>query len=75
EEGRVVFREMLGEIVWWEVKGNESMKGTEGRIRKVLGNIEKEGKEKKENERWERKVEGAKSERQVWEIVNRERKR
>ncbi|KYN20187.1 hypothetical protein ALC57_07477 [Trachymyrmex cornetzi] len=34
-----------------------------------------EAKKKKENKRWKRKAEGAKSERQVWEILNRERNR
>ncbi|KYN22347.1 hypothetical protein ALC57_05252 [Trachymyrmex cornetzi] len=34
-----------------------------------------EAKKKEENDKWERKVEGARSERQVWEIVNGERKR
>ncbi|KYN13756.1 hypothetical protein ALC57_14049, partial [Trachymyrmex cornetzi] len=47
-EGRVVFREMLVEVVWREGKGNESMKEMKGRIREVLGNTEKErGKERK----------------------------
>ncbi|KYN16544.1 hypothetical protein ALC57_11205, partial [Trachymyrmex cornetzi] len=32
-------------------------------------------KKKEENDMWERKVEGAKNEGQVWEIVNRERKK
>ncbi|KYN22002.1 hypothetical protein ALC57_05614 [Trachymyrmex cornetzi] len=34
-----------------------------------------EAKKKEDNKRWERKVEGAKEEKQVWEIVNGERKR
>ncbi|KYN16348.1 hypothetical protein ALC57_11395 [Trachymyrmex cornetzi] len=34
-----------------------------------------EVKKREENERWERKVEGARNESQVWEIVNGERKR
>ncbi|XP_018360405.1 PREDICTED: uncharacterized protein LOC108759461 [Trachymyrmex cornetzi] len=34
-----------------------------------------ETKKREENERWERKVEGARNESQVWEIVNGERKR
>ncbi|KYN28476.1 hypothetical protein ALC57_02203 [Trachymyrmex cornetzi] len=39
---------MLMELVWREGKENESMKETEGGIREVLGNIEKErGKERK----------------------------
>ncbi|KYN10682.1 hypothetical protein ALC57_17289 [Trachymyrmex cornetzi] len=39
---------MLVEVVWREGKWNESMKEMKGRIREVLGNIEKErGKERK----------------------------
>ncbi|KYN29366.1 hypothetical protein ALC57_01193, partial [Trachymyrmex cornetzi] len=54
EEGRVVFRELLGGVEWWEGKGEECMKETEGRIREILENIEKErGKEKKGRGWWE----------------------
>ncbi|KYN27547.1 hypothetical protein ALC57_03066 [Trachymyrmex cornetzi] len=62
-----------------------SLKGGRGRKRgregKEEGQVGEYGielcgnKKKEENERWERKVEGAKNEGQVWEIVNRERKK
>jgi len=34
-----------------------------------------ERKRKEKNERWEREVEGIKSEEMVWKVVNKERKR
>ncbi|KYN15259.1 hypothetical protein ALC57_12526, partial [Trachymyrmex cornetzi] len=76
EGGREVFRERI-ERLEREGGGNERMTEMRERIREILRSIEKERKRKegKENERWERKVEGAKNEGQVWEIVNRERKK
>ncbi|KYN12238.1 hypothetical protein ALC57_15590, partial [Trachymyrmex cornetzi] len=53
-----------------EGKGEGRSTGKKREYKELCGN-----KKKEENERWERKVEGAKNEGQVWEIVNRERKK
>ncbi|KYN28008.1 hypothetical protein ALC57_02585, partial [Trachymyrmex cornetzi] len=52
EEDRVVFREMLGEVVWRAGKGNESMKETKRRIREVLGNTGKERDKERKRMGW-----------------------
>ncbi|KYN12146.1 hypothetical protein ALC57_15690 [Trachymyrmex cornetzi] len=88
EGGREVFRERVGRLEWRDGGGNERIKEMGERIREILGSGGKEyrkqkreykelcgNKKKQENERWERKVEGAKNEGQVWEIVNREMKK
>ncbi|KYN22023.1 hypothetical protein ALC57_05590 [Trachymyrmex cornetzi] len=47
--GREVFGEMLGRMEWREGNGQEGRKKVEGKIREVLGNIEKDRGEKKQN--------------------------
>ncbi|KYN24369.1 hypothetical protein ALC57_04031, partial [Trachymyrmex cornetzi] len=75
---------------WWDRECKEKKKGVrrvlrEWRKGKGGGEVYRkeknkykelcEAKKKEDNERWERKVEGAKEEKQVWDIVNGERKR
>ncbi|KYN11482.1 hypothetical protein ALC57_16362 [Trachymyrmex cornetzi] len=75
---------------WWDRECREKKKGVrrvlkewrkgneEGmEYRKEIREYKElcEAKKRKENERWERKVEGARNECQVWEIVNGERKK
>ncbi|KYN12428.1 hypothetical protein ALC57_15395 [Trachymyrmex cornetzi] len=55
---------------WWDRECREK-RGVLREWRKELC----EAKKREENERWERKVEVARNESQVWEIVNGERKR
>ncbi|KYN11576.1 hypothetical protein ALC57_16268, partial [Trachymyrmex cornetzi] len=51
-EGRVVFRERLGE--WREGRGEENKKETEERIREVLGSIEKERDKERKGRQWDK---------------------
>lgn len=64
------------EKVWKELKSwkrrgrkGESYRKERRRYKKLC-----DGKKKRKREEWEREVESARTERQVWKIVNRERK-
>ncbi|XP_077255453.1 uncharacterized protein LOC143893678 [Temnothorax americanus] len=79
-----------GKVGWWDEECREAKKETRRKLRdwrkkrgeasaykesrKEFKEICKRKKEE-ENQRWERKVEGARREAEVWEIVNRERRK
>ena len=60
------------ELRRWRREGGE---GKEYRERKKEYKVMCEGKKRKEVEKWEKEVEGVKTEGQVWKVVNRGRKR
>ncbi|XP_076291061.1 uncharacterized protein LOC143214209 [Lasioglossum baleicum] len=72
EECREEKRKVRGELRRWRKEGGE---GLEYRAKKMTYRLMCEGKKKEEREKWERELEGVKTERQVWNIVNRERKK
>lgn len=55
---------------WKEQGEGGNYKAMKRKYKKLCGE-----KKRREGERWEREIEGVKTERQVWKVVGRERKR